>query len=127
MGFHEKNAVMRMTLILKLSPIGLVVLTRNRKNLNKQIPKDAATNDIVFSIIEIAKDNGLIAFNYLTYLFEKLPNIVLENYVWKLFYIIVKSDKNICVFQLTLTYKTLVFKEVLSDSKDFFDCFLEIG
>ena len=43
-------------------------------------PKGATASGIVFSIIETAKANGLIAFNYLTYLFEKLPNIDLENY-----------------------------------------------
>ena len=34
----------------------------------------------MYSIVETAKANGLVAFNYLTYLFEKLPNIDLENY-----------------------------------------------
>lgn len=52
-----------------------------RKNfLFSKSPKGATASGIIFSIIETAKANGLIAFNYLTYLFEKLPNIDLVNY-----------------------------------------------
>lgn len=52
-----------------------------RKNfLFSKSPKGATASGIVYSIIETAKANGLVAFNYLTYLFEKLPNIDLENY-----------------------------------------------
>lgn len=55
------------------------VLARKNFMFSKS-PKGATASGVVFSIIETAKANGLIAFNYLTYLFEKLPNIDLENY-----------------------------------------------
>lgn len=52
-----------------------------RKNfLFSKSPKGATASGICYSIIETSKANGLVAFNYLTYLFEKLPNIDLENY-----------------------------------------------
>ncbi len=52
-----------------------------RKNfLFSKSPKGATASGIVYSIIETAKANNLVAFNYLTYLFEQLPNIELENY-----------------------------------------------
>lgn len=55
------------------------VLARKNFMFSKS-PKGATASGIVFSVIETAKANGLVAFNYLTYLFEKLPNIDLENY-----------------------------------------------
>lgn len=36
----------------------------------------ARCSAIIYSIVETAKENGLSPFNYLTYLFEKLPNMV---------------------------------------------------
>lgn len=47
-----------------------------RKNfLFSKSPKGATASAIVYSVIETAKANGLNPFFYLTYLFEKLPNI----------------------------------------------------
>jgi transposase len=52
-----------------------------RKNfLFSKSPKGATASGMVYSIIETAKANNLIPFKYLTYLFEKLPNIDLEDY-----------------------------------------------
>ncbi len=52
-----------------------------RKNfLFSKSPKGETASGICYSIIETAKANDLVAFNYLTYLFEKLPNIDIENY-----------------------------------------------
>ena len=42
-------------------------------------PQGAKSSAIIYSIIETAKLNGLNPFNYLTYLFEELPNTRLEN------------------------------------------------
>ncbi len=51
-----------------------------RKNfLFSKSPKGATASGICYSIIETAKANNLKPFQYLTYLFEKLPNIDLEN------------------------------------------------
>lgn len=51
-----------------------------RKNwLFAKSSKGATASAIIYSIIETAKANGLNTFQYLTYLFEKLPNIDLEN------------------------------------------------
>lgn len=51
-----------------------------RKNfLFSKSPKGAQASAITYSIIETAKANNLNPFYYLTYLFEKLPNIDLEN------------------------------------------------
>lgn len=51
-----------------------------RKNfLFSKSPKGATASAIVYSVIETAKANNLNTFYYLTYLFEKLPNIDLEN------------------------------------------------
>lgn len=38
-------------------------------------PRGAKASAIIYSIVETAKENGLIPFIYLTYLFELLPNI----------------------------------------------------
>ncbi|SHI20112.1 transposase domain-containing protein, partial [Sporanaerobacter acetigenes] len=47
-----------------------------RKNfLFSKSPKGAQASAVVYSIIETAKANNLNPFYYLTYLFEKLPNI----------------------------------------------------
>jgi transposase len=38
-------------------------------------PRGAKASAVVYSIVETAKENGLIPFEYLRYLFEKLPNL----------------------------------------------------
>ena len=51
-----------------------------RKNfLFSKSPKGATASAIVYSIIETTKANNLNPFYYLTFLFEKLPNIDLNN------------------------------------------------
>ncbi len=42
-------------------------------------PAGADSSAIVYSIIETAKENKLIPFEYLRYLFEKLPNMNINN------------------------------------------------
>jgi transposase len=55
--------------------------------LFSQTPRGAKASAVIYSIIETAKENGLNPFQYLTYLFEKLPNVyitdssVLDNYL----------------------------------------------
>src|SRR5699024_11376587 len=45
-----------------------------RKNfLFSNTPKGAQSSAIIYSIVETAKENGLKPFDYLTYLFERLP------------------------------------------------------
>lgn len=47
-----------------------------RKNwLFSNTAKGAASSAITYSIVETAKENGLNPFNYLSYLFEELPNM----------------------------------------------------
>ncbi|MCG9969559.1 IS66 family transposase [Pelotomaculum terephthalicicum JT] len=47
-----------------------------RKNfLFSNTPRGARGSAIIYSIIETAKENNLKPFNYLTYLFEQLPNV----------------------------------------------------
>lgn len=47
-----------------------------RKNfLFSNTPRGAKASAIIYSVVETAKQNGLNPFFYLTYLFEKLPNI----------------------------------------------------
>ncbi|MCT4604917.1 MAG: IS66 family transposase [Marinisporobacter sp.] len=51
-----------------------------RKNfLFSKSPKGATASSIVYSVVETAKANGLNTFYYLNYLFERLPNINVEN------------------------------------------------
>jgi len=38
-------------------------------------PKGARASAVIYSIVETAKENGLIPFEYLRYLFERLPNL----------------------------------------------------
>jgi len=38
-------------------------------------PRGAAASAVVYSIVETAKENGLIPFEYLRYVFEKSPNL----------------------------------------------------
>ncbi len=47
-----------------------------RKNwLFANTPRGARASAIIYSIVETAKENGLNPFQYLCYLFEKLPNV----------------------------------------------------
>jgi transposase len=51
-----------------------------RKNfLFSNTPKGATASAVIYSVIETAKANGLSPFHYLTWLFEKLPNIDLND------------------------------------------------
>lgn len=51
-----------------------------RKNyLFAKSPKGARASAICYSVIETAKANGLKPFEYLTYLFEQLPNVDVSN------------------------------------------------
>ncbi len=51
-----------------------------RKNwIFSNTPKGARASAITYSIVETAKENGLNSFYYLQYLFEKLPNIDIED------------------------------------------------
>lgn len=50
-----------------------------RKNfLFSNTPRGAKASAIIYSVVETAKQNGLNPFFYLTYLFEKLPNLNTE-------------------------------------------------
>ena len=47
-----------------------------RKNwLFSNTAKGAKSSAIIYSVVETAKENGLNPFNYLSYLFEELPNL----------------------------------------------------
>jgi len=47
-----------------------------RKNwLFANTPRGATASAVTYSIIETAKENGLIPYAYLEYLFEQLPNL----------------------------------------------------
>jgi len=51
-----------------------------RKNwLFSNTPKGARASATIYSIVETAKENGLNPFEYLKYLFEKLPNMDIED------------------------------------------------
>ncbi len=51
-----------------------------RKNwLFSNTPKGANASATIYSIVETAKENGLNPFVYLQYLFEKLPNMDIED------------------------------------------------
>lgn len=41
--------------------------------------RGAESSAIIYSIVERAKENGLKPMNYLTYVFEKMPNIDFKN------------------------------------------------
>jgi hypothetical protein len=48
----------------------------NRKNfIFSNTPRGAKGSAIIYSIVETSKENNLKPFNYLTYLFEQLPNV----------------------------------------------------
>jgi hypothetical protein len=51
-----------------------------RKNfLFANTPRGAEGSAIIYSIIETAKENNLKPYNYLEYLFERLPNVDLKD------------------------------------------------
>jgi len=51
-----------------------------RKNwLFSNTPKEVRTKATIYSIVETVKENGLNPFEYLKYLFEKLPNMDIED------------------------------------------------
>lgn len=51
-----------------------------RKNwMFANTPRGAQSSAIIYSIVETAKENGLNPFNYLTYLFESLPNMDIDD------------------------------------------------
>ncbi|MBS3937225.1 MAG: IS66 family transposase [Peptococcaceae bacterium] len=51
-----------------------------RKNwLFSNTPRGAKASATIYSIVETAKENGLNPFAYLKYLFEKLPNVDIQN------------------------------------------------
>jgi transposase len=51
-----------------------------RKNfLFADTARGAKASFIVYSIVEAAKENGLNPMKYLTYLFEKMPNVDFKN------------------------------------------------
>jgi hypothetical protein len=51
-----------------------------RKNwLFSNTPRGAKASATIYSIIETAKENGLNPYTYLTYLFEKLPNVDVQD------------------------------------------------
>lgn len=51
-----------------------------RKNwMFANTPRGARASAIIYSIIETAKENGLNPSHYLTYLFEKLPNLDIKD------------------------------------------------
>ena len=53
-----------------------------RKNwLFTNTPAGAESSAIIYSIIETAKENNLVPFEYLKYLFEKLPNMDVTNII----------------------------------------------
>lgn len=54
--------------------IKIVVIVRKNYLFSTSLA-GAEADAIVYSIIETAKENGLNAYKYLTYLFEHLPNV----------------------------------------------------
>ena len=51
-----------------------------RKNwLFANTPQGARASAIIYSVVETAKENGLNPFAYLTYLFEQLPNVDIQD------------------------------------------------
>ncbi|ABR46358.1 transposase IS66 [Alkaliphilus metalliredigens QYMF] len=63
-----------------LAERGIKPFVLGRKNyLFAKSPKGATASALCYSIIETAKANKLIPFQYLTYLFEQLPNLDIED------------------------------------------------
>ncbi|GEO28142.1 hypothetical protein AAC03nite_39270 [Alicyclobacillus acidoterrestris] len=42
-------------------------------------PSGARASAMIYSIVETAKENGLSPLHYLTYLFEQMPNVDIDN------------------------------------------------
>jgi transposase/uncharacterized coiled-coil protein SlyX len=42
-------------------------------------PRGAKASSVIYSIVETAKENGLKPFDYLTYIFERLPNVDIKD------------------------------------------------
>ena len=42
-------------------------------------PKGAKASATIYSIVESAKENGLIPYRYLKFLFEKMPNVNIKD------------------------------------------------
>ena len=73
--------------------------TIGRKNwLFSASPKGAEASATIYSIIETCKANGLEPYTYLTYLFEKLPNLDFKNHPELLQQVMTWSEEiqNIC-------------------------------
>ena len=51
------------------------VLVGKFRHLGQATPKGADSSATIYSIVETSKENSLIPFEYLKYLFDKLPNI----------------------------------------------------
>ncbi len=72
------------TIALAAAPFGLLLNSQffflcstehNRKNwLFCDTPNGAQASAIVYTMVEMAKANGVNVYHYLTYLLEKLPN-----------------------------------------------------
>ena len=72
------------TIALAAAPFGLLLNSQffflcstehNRKNwLLCDTPNGAQASAIVYTMVEMAKANGVNVYHYLTYLLEKLPN-----------------------------------------------------
>lgn len=80
-AFNQKKELMtfledgRLEASNNLAEQAIKTVVIGRKNfLFSTSVKGAEANTIAYSIIETAKANGLNVYNYLTYLFEKLPN-----------------------------------------------------
>ncbi|HHB1907983.1 TPA: transposase domain-containing protein, partial [Bacillus cereus] len=55
-------------------------LSPKRKNwIFANTPKGAKASAVTYSIVETAKENGLNPYQYLMYIFEKLPNVDASN------------------------------------------------
>jgi len=55
--------------------IGPFVIGRRRNWLFSNTPRGAHSSAVIYSIVQTAKENGLNPFAYLCYVFERMPNI----------------------------------------------------
>jgi len=70
----------RLEIANNLSERSIKPFVIGRKNwLFRNTPKGARASATIYRIVETAKENGLNPFEYLKYLFEKLPNIDIED------------------------------------------------
>lgn len=66
----------RLQLLNNLAEQKMRIIAIGRKNyLFSASEAGAQANAVVYTLVETAKENGIDPFNYLNYLFEKLPNI----------------------------------------------------